>query len=371
MRFLERADGFQRRHRWVGMPLAVVYKFYDDQALYLAALLTYYGFLSLFPLLLILVAVLSTFLSDSPALRQRVLDSALGEFPVIGDQLGQNIHSFHGSGAALAAGVIGSLYGSLGVAQAAQYALNKIWAVPRHARPDPFRSRLKALVFLLILAFGLGAFTLLSVAGTQTPVFGVRLRGGTWIAATAGSVCLNTLLLLMSYRLLTHRALPLRRLAVVALGAAGAWQVLQWVGTYYVSHVLRGATATYGLFGIVLGLIAWLYGGALIFVMAAEAGAVQVMRLWPRSLLTPFTDRVHLSAADRRAYRSYAATEAFKGFQKVRVRFDPPPDPHHPPPPDHRHESPPDPHHEPNDPPSGPHHGSPPDDIPLNRDDIP
>ncbi|MEU2336872.1 YihY/virulence factor BrkB family protein [Streptomyces sp. NPDC006654] len=334
MRLLERADRFQRRHRWVGLPLAVLYKFYDDQAAYLAALLTYYGFLSLFPLLLILVAVLSTFLSGDPALRQRVLDSALREFPVIGDQLERNIHSFHGSGAALAVGIAGTVYGSLGVAQAAQYALNKIWAVPRHARPDPFRSRLKGLLFLLVLALGLCAFTLLSVAGSQTFLFGARLRGGTWIAATFGSVLLNTLLLVLSYRLLTHRHLPPRPLLGVALGAAFAWQALQWAGTYYVSHVLRGATATYGMFGIVLGLLAWLYAGALIFVLAAEAGAVRVMRLWPRSLLTPFTDRVHLSPADRRAYRSYAATEAFKGFQKIQVRFDTPPHERPGPPPD-------------------------------------
>jgi len=153
MGFLERVDGFQRRHHWVGLPLGVLYKFYDDQGLYLAALLTYYGFLSLFPLFLILVAVLSTFLSDDPTLRQQVMDSALRKFPVIGDQLGHNIHSFRGNGAALAAGIAGSVYGSLGVAQAAQYALNKIWAVPRHARPDPLRSRLKGVVFLLVPAY--------------------------------------------------------------------------------------------------------------------------------------------------------------------------------------------------------------------------
>ncbi|MFF9127568.1 YihY/virulence factor BrkB family protein [Streptomyces sp. NPDC014889] len=329
MTFLERADGFQRRHHWVGLPLAVLYKFYDDQGMYLAAILTYYGFLSLFPLLLILVAILSTFLSNDPALRQRVLDSALSKFPVIGDQLGHNIHSFHSSGAALAAGIAGSLYGSLGVGQAAQYVLNKIWAVPRHARLDPFHSRLKGLLFLLVLAVGLCAFTLLSVAASQTYLFGARLRGGTWIAATVGSICLNTLLLLLTYRLLTHRALPLRRLVGTALGGACAWQALHWAGSYYISHVLRGATATYGLFGIVLGLLAWLYVGALIFITAAEVGAVRVMRLWPRSLLTPFTDRVHLTPADRRAYRSYAATEAFKGFQKIRVRFEPPPEPLH------------------------------------------
>lgn len=334
MHVLARLDAYQRRHRWVGLPLGVVYKFYDDQALYLAALLTYYGFLSLFPLLLILVVVLSTFLSDDPELRRRVLDSALSEFPVIGDQIGENIRSFHGNGAVLAAGIVGSLYGSLGVAQAAQYALNKIWAVPRHARPDPLRSRLKGLAFLLVLALGLCALTLLSVADSATNVLGARLRGGTWLAATAGAVCLNTLLLLSSYWLLTHRPLPLRRLFTVALGAAVAWQALQWVGSYYVSHVLRGATATYGMFGIVLGLLAWLYAGALIFLTAAEVGAVRVMRLWPRSLLTPFTDRVHLSPADRRAYQSYAATEAFKGFQKIRVQFEPPPGPRHGEPPD-------------------------------------
>lgn len=333
MRLHERLDQYQRRHRWVGLPLAVLYKFYDDQGLYLAALLTYYGFLSLFPLLLILVAVLSTFLSNDPGLRQRVLDSALSKFPVIGDQIVGNIHSFHGSGAALAVGIAGSLYGSLGVAQAAQYSLNKIWAVPRHTRPDPFRSRLRGLLFLLILALGLGAFTLLSVAASQAYLFGARLRGGTWVVATVASVCLNSLLLLLSYRLLTKRELPLRRLVVIALGAACAWQGLQWVGTYYVSHVLHGATATYGMFGIVLGLLAWLYVAALIFVTAAEVGAVRLLRLWPRSLLTPFTDRVDLTAGDRRAYESYATTEAFKGFEKIRVSFGPPPKPRreHPP----------------------------------------
>ncbi|MEE1671482.1 YihY/virulence factor BrkB family protein [Streptomyces sp. WAC07094] len=334
MRLHERVDRYQRSHRWVGLPLAVLYKFYDDQALYLAALLTYYGFLSLFPLLLILVAVLSSLLSNDPALRHEVLNSALSKFPVIGDQIVGNIHSFHGSGAALAAGIAGSLYGSLGVAQAAQYALNKIWAVPRHARPDPFRSRLRGLLFLLLLALGLCAFTLLSVAASQTYLFGVPLQGGVWIAATAASVCLNTGLLVTSYRLLTYRALPLRGLVVIALGAACAWQGLQWVGTYYVRHVLRGATATYGMFGIVLGLLAWLYVGALIFIAAAEVGAVRLLRLWPRSLLSPFTDRVDLSAGDRRAYRSYAATEAFKGFEKIRVHFGPPPKPRREQPPD-------------------------------------
>ncbi|GHK04979.1 YihY/virulence factor BrkB family protein [Streptomyces sp. NPDC003753] len=327
MGVVARVDAYQRRHRWAGLPLAVLYKFYDDQATYLAAVLTYYSFLSLFPLLLILVSVLGTLLSGNPQLRERVLNSALGEFPVIGDQLGENIHSFHGSGVALVVGVLGSLYGALGVAQAAQHALNKIWAVPRHARPDPFRSRLRGLLFLSILALGLCLTTGLSFAESRASVFGARLETGVRVAAAAAAIVLNAALLLLVYRTLIRRRLPLRRLFGAVLGGAFAWQLLQWGGSYYVSQVLRGATATYGLFGIVLGLLAWLYLGALIFLMTAEVSVVRIMRLWPRSLLTPFTDRVQLTPADRRAYQSYAATEAFKGFQKIRVRFGSPPRP--------------------------------------------
>jgi YihY family inner membrane protein len=325
MGVLARLDGYQRRHRWAGLPLAVVYKFYDDQAAYLAALLTYYGFLSLFPLLLLLLAILGFVLHDNPHLQQQVLKSALSEFPVVGDQIGHNIHSFHGSGVAVAVGVAAGLYGALGVAQAAQLALNKVFAVPRHERPDPLRSRLKGLKFLLVLAVGLGVTTALSIAESAASLFGTRLAVGVRVAAVVLAVLLNATLLLVSYRLLTRRRLPLRLLYGTALGGACAWQVLQWGGSYYVGHVLRGTTATYGLFGIVLGLLAWIYLGALVYLVTAEIGAVRCMRLWPRSLLSPFTDRVHLSPGDQRAYRSYAATESFKGFEKITVHFDPPP----------------------------------------------
>ncbi|GGZ84805.1 YihY/virulence factor BrkB family protein [Streptomyces echinoruber] len=327
MDVLARLDVYQRRHRWAGLPLAVTYKFYDDQVAYLAALLTYYGFVSLFPLLLFLVALLSAALNGNPHLQQSVLNSALSEFPVIGNQIGDNIHSFHGSGIAVGVGIAGSVYGALGVAQAAQHALNKIFAVPRHARPDPLRSRLRGLTFLLLLAAGLFATTTLSAADSAAGIAGTRLAGGVRVVVVAASVLLNAFLLMVSYRLLARRRLPFRLMYGPALGGACAWQALQWGGSYYVGHVLRGATATYGMFGIVLGLLAWIYLGSVVYLTTAEIAAVRCLRLWPRSLLTPFTDRVHLSSGDLRAYRSYATTEAFKGFEKVSVHFDPPPPP--------------------------------------------
>jgi uncharacterized BrkB/YihY/UPF0761 family membrane protein len=122
-RVVERLDAYQQRHRWVGLPLAVVYKFIDDQGTYLAALITYYGFVSLFPLLLLLVTILGFALRGDPGLQQQILHSALRDFPIIGDQIGQNIHSLHGSVPAVVIGVVGSLYGGLGVTQAGQHAL--------------------------------------------------------------------------------------------------------------------------------------------------------------------------------------------------------------------------------------------------------
>ncbi|MHC3474854.1 YhjD/YihY/BrkB family envelope integrity protein [Streptomyces sp. 7R007] len=210
----------------------------------------------------------------------------------------------------------GTLYGALGVTQAAQYALNKIWAVPRHARPDPLRSRLKGLLFLPILALGLFVTTGLSAAESAASVFGTRLATDVRVCAAALAVVLHAGLLLLCYRLLAQRGLPLRRLFGATLGGAVVWQLLQSGGSCYVNHVLRGATATYGMFGIVLGLLTWLYLGALVFLTTAEVSAVRVMRLWPRSLLTPFTDQVRLSPGDRRAYRSYAETESSRASRR-------------------------------------------------------
>lgn len=106
-------DEFQRRHAWVGLPLAVLYKFVDDQGTYLAALITYYGFVSLFPLLLLLVSVLGFVLHGNPGLQQHVLHSALRDFPIVGDQIGQNVHSLHGNAFALMVGIVVSLVGGL------------------------------------------------------------------------------------------------------------------------------------------------------------------------------------------------------------------------------------------------------------------
>ena len=178
MSVISRVDDYQQRHRWAGLPIAVVYKYFDDQGGYLAALITYYGFLSLFPLLLLLVTVSGFVLAGDPHLQQRALNSALSQFPIIGEQLGNNLHPPHGSVAAVVVGIIGLLYGGIGIAQAAQHALNTVWAIPKRSRPNPVKGRLRSLALLGILGIGLCLTTALS--GLTTAAYEGGPSPGWW-----------------------------------------------------------------------------------------------------------------------------------------------------------------------------------------------
>ena len=114
MGLTERLDRFQRRHPGAGFPIAVIYKFFDDSGNYLAALITYYGFLAVFPLLLLMSTILSFVLRGDEELQQQLLDSALSQFPVVGTQLGRP-EGLTGSTTAVVVGVLAALYGMVGV----------------------------------------------------------------------------------------------------------------------------------------------------------------------------------------------------------------------------------------------------------------
>ena len=321
MSMVSTADAYQRRHRWAGLPVAVLYKFGDDQGSYLAAQITYYGFVAAFPLLLLLATILGYALHGNPHLQRQVLDSALAQFPVIGDQVTANIRSFHGSTAGLVIGILGCVYGGLGIVQAVQNTLNKVWGVPRDSRPNPVRARLRS---LLLLAFGGASVivtTVLSALGAAADAYGASLGGSVRALATAAAIALNVTLFTVAFRVLTARRVAVRQIRAGAIAAAVTWQALQLAGTLLLGQKLKGATATYGLFALVLGLLAWIYLGAVTTVICAEFNAVRAGQLWPRSLLAPFTDNADLTPADRRAYTSYAKTERHKSFENIDVSF--------------------------------------------------
>jgi len=314
-----RMDRFQRRHPAASFPLAVLYKYFEDFGPYLAALIAYYGFVSLFPLLLLLATVLGFVLAGDPGLQHQVLHSALRQFPVVGAQLGQP-KQLGGGTVGLVVGIAGSLYGGLGVAQAAQYAMNTAWRVPRNNRPNPFKARGRSLVLLGTAGLAVIATTVLSTLGTvQAGSFGMAVQ----VLILAASVAINAAVIVFAFRFATTRRLSIRDVAPGAITAAIAWQLLQSFGIVYVGHVVKNASATNGVFALVLGMLAFLYITAAVVVLCVEINVVRVDHLYPRALLTPFTDNVELTYADRRSYADQAEAQRSKGFEDIDVTFDP------------------------------------------------
>jgi membrane protein len=314
---LERLDRFQRRHRALGFPLAVIYKYVDDSGAYLAALIAYYGFVSFFPLLLLSTTVLGFLLAGDQHLQHQVLTSALQQFPVVGKQLSDPAR-IGGGAVGLVVGIIGSLYGGLGVAQALQYTMNTAWRVPRNRRLNPLRGRLRSLLLLGIAGVAVLATTFLSIVGSSgAGSLGVVLK----VFALAASVALNAVVFVFVFRRATARELLVSDVLPGAVAAALVWQLLQSFGVIYVASVVKNASDTNGVFAFVLGLIAFLYLAALALVLCVEADAVRLDGLWPRSLLTPFTDNVRLTEGDRRAYTSQVEVQQMKGFERIDVSF--------------------------------------------------
>jgi membrane protein len=276
----------------------------------------------LFPLLLVLSSLLGFLLQGDPGLQQRIIHSALAQFPVIGHDLEQP-GKLGGKGVGLAVGILGTLYGGLGVAQAGQNAMNTVWAVPRNHRPNPLASRGRSLLLLCTVGVGVIATTVVSALGSSAGAFGAQLGVGLKIALTVVSVGLNVGLFLIGFKVATAAAIQTRRLLPGAAAAAICWQVLQSFGTAYVGHVVKHASATDGVFALVLGLIAWIYLGATVVVICAEVNVVRDKHLYPRSLLTPFTDNVVLTAGDKRSYVDAAKAQRTKEFERIDVEFRP------------------------------------------------
>lgn len=310
-------DRLQQRSRSAGFVIAVIYKYIDDQGGYLAALITYYAFVSLFPLLLLLTTTLGVVLAGHPDLQQQVLDTAVSQLPVIGEQLGQP-QQLSGGMVAVVVGITGALYGGLGVGQAVQNAMDTVWAVPKHRRPDPIRGRIRSLVLLLVLGSAAIATTALSAIGREAEFLGWWGKAGCVVAAVA----INAVICLIAFRVTTTRTLTVPQLLPGAVVAAVVWQLLQWFGAAYVTGAVATASAINAVFAVVLGLLAFLFLVSVTLVMCAQINVVRVDGLYPRALMTVFTDDVELTPADRKTYARKAKAEQVKGFERISVSYE-------------------------------------------------
>jgi YihY family inner membrane protein len=311
-RTFRRIDEFQQRHVVPSFVMGVIKKYGDNNGGALAVQLTYSMFMTVFPLLLLLITILSIVLAGDPSWRERVVNSAFGEFPIVGQQFSHNIHALKRSSLfGLAVGLLGLIYGTTRLAQSGLYAMAQVWNIPNAIRPNFVARLARSLTFLLLLAFGLALTTVLTALGG----FG----GHSWLVSVFSGLAatgINVVLYCTAFRVLTPKQVGWRALLPGAIFGGIAWTILQTFGTYVVGHDLRGSSALYGTFGLVLGLMAWIFLGAQITVYAAFINPVLTHHLWPRAIVQP-----PLTEADQRSMALLATQNQMRPEQEVRSRF--------------------------------------------------
>jgi len=251
---LRRADSVQQRHQPTAFLFGVIKKFGDDNGGVLVANLAYAAFISIFPLLLILVTVLVNIAASDPALRADVIGAATRQFPLIGNQLASNIHALRRStSVSLVAGLAILLWGVTRLAQAGLFAMEQIWNLPGPARPGYVPRLGRSVVFLSVLTLGLVISTLLG--GLVT--YGQHEAAFRMLAQLLAALA-NIGLYFLAFRVLTPKGVRSRQLLPGAIAGGIFWTLLQAVGAYLVHHYL-GSNSVYGIFATVLGLVAWIY----------------------------------------------------------------------------------------------------------------
>ncbi len=272
------ADRWQRRTRVVAPTYGVLKKFGDDQANYLVVGLGWYGFTSIYPLLLVVVTVFGYIGAGSLG---HGIVTTLHQFPVIGDEFNPATGSsrLHGNVVGLVVGLVFLVYGGQGVTQTAQQAMATVWDIPKGKRPG----------FLPRLARSLGALVIIGgcfVANAALAAFATG--GGRSFALRAlvivAMLVINIVCYAASFRTLTPPVVRTRSLMPGAAAAAVGFTALITVGSGLVEHLIKNSSATYGQFAIVIGLVGFLLILAKITIYAAELNMVLERHLWPRSL---------------------------------------------------------------------------------------
>jgi uncharacterized BrkB/YihY/UPF0761 family membrane protein len=270
-------DGWQRRTPWAGAAYGTVKKFSDDNANLVVVALAWYGFTAIFPLLLVVVTVFGFIGAQS--IGTGVINT-LHEFPVVGTSFNPaSDNALHGSTIGLVIGLVGLLYGAQGVTQTAQQAMATVWNIPQTQRTGflPRLGRSLGGLFTIGIAFLINALvTTYATGGTSN--YAIR------IPVLIGLLVVNAVLYFASFTLLTAKSIGPRGLLPGAIVGAVGFTALITVGTGLVTHQLKNASSTYGAFGSVIGIVAFLLLLAKLTMYAAELNPVLSRRLYPRAL---------------------------------------------------------------------------------------
>ena len=230
-------------------PLAAVQRRYGDVGgNQLAAAFTLQAFLSIFPLILVAIAVLGFVAAGSHTDVAGRLVSQLGLKGESAKMLTDAVGSAESSRkAASLVGVLGLLWSGLGLVGALQYAYNGVWQVKDRGLKDK--------------AFGLfwlGGAAILFVGGAAATTALRWLPGFLAPVGVLVTFAVSLALWLWTSRVLPNTKLPWRRLLPGALLGAVGLELLKAIGAYYVPRAVASSSQLYGSLGIVFAVLAWL-----------------------------------------------------------------------------------------------------------------
>lgn len=238
-----------------------------------AAVLAYYGFLTLFPLIMVATTVLGFILQNRPDLEADIVDTALAQIPILGDQLERQTGEVSGSIIALIIGLVAALWGSTRAFAGLQTALDDIWEVPILERPNIVVRRIHSLVGVVVIGTAQVAMV------TVTAIVGwADLGAASIVVIMIGVLVVNTVVVGTMFRYLTAAKVGWSMVKYGAVVTGVAYTALQVFGTSIMSRLLAGAQSVYGAFASVLAITGWLSIHAIISLYAAEINAAVAAR---------------------------------------------------------------------------------------------
>jgi membrane protein len=282
-RLVERIDRLQRGQPVFGFPWAVIKRYIEDRGSWLGALISYYGFFSLYPLLVAFTTVATWLFSDRPQTLQRILSAVWSKVPFASDELAdvvsEQVKDLSGQGWIALVSLLVSLWGAIGVVRVLQDAVNTMWGVPRYRRPRYAGKVARGALMLTLLGVGVVASAV--VAGVT---IAVDLPVLATVGAAVGNIALSVAVTLAIYRLVLGRSVAFTELwpGAVIMGV-GTWG-LTLIGGLYVQRVIARMTSVFGPFASTIGLLAYVSLLIQIFVFATEVNVVRSKRLWPRAM---------------------------------------------------------------------------------------
>jgi membrane protein len=256
----------RRRRPWFDHLARAGGRYERTQGDLLAAGVTYFAFLSLFPILLLAASLFGLFLAGDALLQQQLFDSIRETFPgQLGEQLVHEVSSAVGSaGVTGVIGLIGFLYAGLRTVDKLRIGMELIWK-GQVEKPDVLRDNLQDLVALVALG-GIGLLSLgLTGAVTQETsrvltLLGLADQRGygllTWTVGIALALVVDVVIFLWLLRVVPSVSHPLRRLLRGALFGAAGFEVLKLIGGYYLTLISGSVTAS--AFGGAVGLLIWI-----------------------------------------------------------------------------------------------------------------